>query len=88
MDEERKELELQMGRLALQDLIQRLKELQEKPPCFAMAAATDALSSVEKLVRNHSNFDEEDIVNALGVMSVALFNAGTNIEAKVEYVED
>ena len=88
MDDERKELELQMGQLALQDLIQRLKDLQEKPPCFATAAAADAVLSVEKLVRNHTNFDEEDIVSALGVMSVALFNAGTNINAQVESVED
>lgn len=85
MDEERKELELQMGRQALDELIGRLKELQAKPSCFAMAAAADTVKAFEKLFNNHSNFHEKDIELALGVVSVSLFNAATDLETKVEY---
>lgn len=87
MDDDRKQLELQLGNLALEDLILHLQKLKDKEPCFAMAAASDAVLSVEKLVRNHTNFAEEDIVRALSVVSVALFNAGTYTEALVEYDE-
>ena len=85
MDEARKELELQLGRQALTEVITRLNELQTKHSCFATAAASDSVRAFEKLFRNHSNFREEDIELALGVVSVSLFNAATDIESKVEY---
>lgn len=85
MNEERKELELQLGRQVLDEVIGRLKELQAKHSCFATAAASDSVRAFEKLFRNHSNFREEDIELALGVVSVSLFNAATDLETKVEY---
>ena len=87
MDELRGELELQMGRQTLTELIEQLQELNDKPAAFATAAAVDAVHAFEKLVRNHTNFAEEDVVTACSVFSAAAFNAGTELNAEVKYAE-
>ena len=85
MDGEQKQHEPQMGRQVLAELIIRLKGLQEKPSCFAMAAAADLAKAFEKLFTSLRNFHEKDIELARGVVSVALINAATEVRSKVGY---
>lgn len=85
MTELDKELQLVMGELNIDELIEALLEVQRKPPAFAMAACADAVIAFENLIKRHTNLDADDIENACGALSIALFNAATTQTAEAVY---
>ena len=85
MTELDKELQLVMGELNIDELIEALLEVQRKPPAFAMAACSDAVLAFETLIKRHTNLDEDDIANACGAFGISLFNAATTQSAEAVY---
>ena len=67
------------------DLISALKEAQDKPNCFAGAACTDAVQSMERFIKRFSNADDRCVEACCSVFSTALFNACTDYEVFIQY---
>lgn len=67
------------------DLISTLKEAQDKPNCFAAAACSDAVLSMERFIKRFSNADDRCVEACCSVFSTALFNACTDYEVEIIY---
>ena len=76
------------GRYGLTELIHCLTEACSTDASFAMAASAAAVKAVESLVRAHTNAREDHIHVACGLFSAAIFNAATNVQADITYLED
>lgn len=78
-----KNLQLRKGASTVAELSNRLHEVMEKHPCFAIAATVDAMRALKELLRQHSNADEGTIDIACSAFLTALTNAATLNSAKL-----
>ena len=83
-----KSLQLRAGKETLKHFTKCMVKLQETEPCFAMAAAADAILALEALIKSHTNADEETLEICCGTFGVALFNAGTTHTASIVECSD
>ena len=76
------------GKYAVTELIHCLTEACSKDPCFAKAAAADSVLAFESLARTHTNAREDHVTTACQLFSAAIFNAMTDVQADITYLED
>jgi len=78
-----KELQLRAGAASIENLANRLFDLLETEPSFALSATIDSLESFKTLLRQHTNADEDTIDIASCCFYTALTNAGTTDKATI-----
>lgn len=78
-----KNLQLRKGASTICELTNRLYDVIEKHPSFAIAATVDAMRALKELLRHHSNADEGTIDIACSAFLTALTNVATLNSARL-----